>query len=44
MTSTNRRDFLRSAAQAAASFTALSMLPPGIRNALALPANNRTGT
>ncbi|MBB5506322.1 phosphocholine-specific phospholipase C [Paraburkholderia atlantica] len=44
MTSTNRRDFLRSAAQAAGSFTALSMLPPGIRNALAIPANNRTGT
>ncbi|MBB5425099.1 phospholipase C [Paraburkholderia sp. JPY158] len=44
MTSTNRRDFLRSAAQAAGSFTALSMLPPGIRNALAIPANNCTGT
>ncbi|MGF6806080.1 phospholipase C [Paraburkholderia sp. Clong3] len=44
MTSNNRRDFLRSAAQAAGSFTALSMLPPGIRNALAIPANNRTGT
>ncbi|WP_233831080.1 phosphocholine-specific phospholipase C [Paraburkholderia sp. ZP32-5] len=44
MTSKNRRDFLRSAAQAAGSFTALSMLPPGIRNALAIPAHNRTGT
>ncbi|OLL30491.1 phospholipase C, phosphocholine-specific [Burkholderia sp. SRS-W-2-2016] len=44
MTSKNRRDFLRSAAQAAGSFTALSMLPAGIRNALAIPANNRTGT
>ena len=44
MTSKNRRDFLRSAAQAAGSFTALSVLPPGIRNALAIPANNRTGT
>ena len=44
MTSKNRRDFLRSAAQAAGSFTALSMLPAGIRNALAIPANNKTGT
>jgi len=44
MTSKNRRDFLRSAAQAAGSFTALSMLPAGIRNALAIPAHNRTGT
>jgi phospholipase C len=44
MPSKNRRDFLRSAAQAAGSFTALSMLPPGIRNALAIPAHNRTGT
>jgi len=44
MTSKNRRDFLRSAAQAAGSFATLSMLPPGIRNALAIPAHNRTGT
>jgi len=44
MTSKNRRDFLRAAAQAAGSATALSMLPLGIRNALALPANNATGT
>ncbi|WP_345811030.1 phospholipase C, phosphocholine-specific [Paraburkholderia sp. PREW-6R] len=44
MTSKNRRDFLRSAAHAAGSATALSMLPLGIRNALAIPANNRTGT
>ncbi|NKJ45811.1 phospholipase C, phosphocholine-specific [Burkholderia sp. SG-MS1] len=44
MTSKNRRDFLRSAAQAAGSVTALSMLPLGIRNALAIPANNRTGS
>ncbi|AXL51421.1 phospholipase C, phosphocholine-specific [Paraburkholderia caffeinilytica] len=44
MTSKNRRDFLRSAAHAAGSATALSMLPLGIRNALAIPANNKTGT
>jgi len=44
MTSKNRRDFLRAAAQAAGSASALSMLPLGIRNALALPANNATGT
>ncbi|MGC2036492.1 alkaline phosphatase family protein, partial [Paraburkholderia caledonica] len=44
MTSKNRRDFLRSAAHAAGSVTALSMLPQGIRNALAIPANNKTGT
>jgi phospholipase C len=44
MTSKNRRDFLRSAAHAAGSATALSMLPLGIRNALAIPANNKTGS
>ncbi|MCX4165960.1 MULTISPECIES: phosphocholine-specific phospholipase C [Paraburkholderia] len=44
MTSKNRRDFLRAAAQAAGSATALSMLPLGIRNALAIPANNKTGS
>ncbi|MGA7777956.1 MAG: phospholipase C, phosphocholine-specific [Paraburkholderia sp.] len=44
MTSKNRRDFLRAAAQAAGSATALGMLPLGIRNALALPANNATGS
>jgi phospholipase C len=44
MTSKNRRDFLRSAAHAAGSVTALSMLPMGIRNALAIPANNKTGS
>ncbi|PCE27619.1 phospholipase C, phosphocholine-specific [Paraburkholderia acidicola] len=44
MTSKNRRDFLRAAAQAAGSATALSMLPLGIRNALAIPANNTTGS
>jgi phospholipase C len=44
MTSKNRRDFLRAAASAAGSATALGMLPLGIRNALALPANNATGS
>ncbi|MFM0635862.1 phospholipase C, phosphocholine-specific [Paraburkholderia metrosideri] len=44
MTSKNRREFLRSAAHAAGSATALSMLPLGIRNALAIPANNKTGS
>jgi len=44
MTTKNRRDFLRAAAQAAGSATALSMLPLGIRNALAIPANNKTGS
>src|SRR5580698_6667245 len=44
MTSKNRRDFLRAAASAAGSATALSMLPLGIRNALAIPANNATGS
>jgi phospholipase C len=43
MTSKNRRDFLRAAASAAGSATALSMLPLGIRNALAIPANNAKG-
>src|ERR1700722_17209360 len=44
MTSKNRREFLRAAASAAGSATALGMLPLGIRNALALPANNATGS
>lgn len=44
MTTTSRRDFLRAAAQAAGSATALGMMPLGIRNALALPANNQHGS
>src|ERR1700694_3777526 len=44
MTTKSRRDFLLSAAQAAGAASALSMLPMGIRNALAIPANNRTGS
>lgn len=44
MTSNSRRDFLRAAAQAAGAATALGAVPLGIRNALAIPANNSTGT
>jgi phospholipase C len=44
MTSNSRRDFLRATAQAAGAATALGVLPLGIRNALAIPANNATGT
>jgi phospholipase C len=44
MTSNSRRDFLRAAAQAAGAATAMGVLPAGIRNALALPANNATGS
>ncbi|MDR3096518.1 MAG: phospholipase C, phosphocholine-specific [Paraburkholderia sp.] len=40
MTSKDRRRFLRSAAASAA----LSLFPPAIRRALAIPANNATGT
>ncbi|WP_322062828.1 phosphocholine-specific phospholipase C [Paraburkholderia sp. J63] len=44
MTSRSRRDFLRAAAMSAGSATAVTMLPQGIRNALAISANNRTGS
>jgi phospholipase C len=44
MTLKSRRDFLRAAAQAAGSATALGIVPAGIRNALAIPANNRHGS
>src|ERR1700743_2900011 len=44
MTSNSRRDFLRAAAQAAGAATALGAIPLGIRNALAIPAHNSTGT
>ncbi|HDR9543521.1 TPA: hypothetical protein QDB98_007817, partial [Burkholderia stabilis] len=40
MTSIDRRSFLRAAAGSAA----LSMFPPAIRRALAIPANNQTST
>ncbi|OZI62525.1 phosphocholine-specific phospholipase C [Bordetella genomosp. 11] len=39
-----KRKFLRNSLGATASLTALSMFPPSIRRALAIPANNRTGT
>jgi phospholipase C len=42
MTSTSRRDFLRSAAQAAGAAVAMGALPAGVRNALAIPANDAT--
>ncbi|WP_432259042.1 phosphocholine-specific phospholipase C [Cupriavidus sp. TMH.W2] len=42
MTSNSRRDFLRSAAQAAGAAAAMGALPEGIRNALAIPAHNAT--
>jgi phospholipase C len=44
MTNQNRRDFLRLAANSAAAAAGLGLFPPGIRKALALPANNTTGT
>ncbi|MGV2289771.1 phospholipase C, phosphocholine-specific [Trinickia sp. YCB016] len=42
MTSNSRRDFLRATAQAAGAAAAMGALPAGIRNALAIPANNAT--
>ena len=44
MTLKSRRDFLRAAAQAAGSATAMGVLPAGIRNALAIPAHNAKGS
>src|SRR5262245_32914868 len=43
MTRSNRRDFLRLAAGTAGAAT-LNLFPPVIRDALAIPANRRTGT
>ena len=40
----SRRDFLRSAAKSAGAAAGISMLPPSIRKALAIPANRATGT
>lgn len=40
----SRRSFLKLSAQAAGASVALSMFPPAIRRALAVAANNRTGT
>ncbi|SAI71383.1 non-hemolytic phospholipase C [Bordetella ansorpii] len=42
--SAGKRRFLRNTALAAGGMTALSLFPPSIRRALAIPANNRTGT
>ena len=39
-----KRRFLRNAAASTAGLTAMSMFLPAIRRALAIPANNRTGT
>ena len=44
MTSKTRRDFLRIAAGSIGAASTFGMLPAGIRRALALPANNVTGT
>ncbi|HVF15279.1 MAG TPA: phospholipase C, phosphocholine-specific, partial [Steroidobacteraceae bacterium] len=40
----SRREFLKLSAQASAALGAASVLPPAIRNALAIPAAVRTGT
>ncbi|ANJ67400.1 phospholipase C, phosphocholine-specific [Halothiobacillus diazotrophicus] len=40
----NRRDFLRALAGTVGAAAAVSVLPPAIRNALAIEANHRTGT
>ncbi|MCD0504683.1 phosphocholine-specific phospholipase C [Bordetella petrii] len=42
--SPGKRRFLRNSAAAAAGLAALSAFPASIRRALAIPANNRTGT
>ena len=42
--SKGRRDFLRFAASSLGAAAAATILPASIRKALALPANNRTGT
>lgn len=39
-----RRDFLRMTMQAGGAIGSLGAIPAGLRNALALPANNRTGS
>jgi phospholipase C len=44
MTSKDRRDFLRLAASTLGAAGAASLLPPGIRRALAIPANHVSGT
>ncbi|HEY1610359.1 MAG TPA: phospholipase C, phosphocholine-specific [Paraburkholderia sp.] len=44
MTSTSRRRFLQTVASSGAAAAAMSVFPESIRNALAIPANSRTGT
>ncbi|GJH01615.1 hypothetical protein CBA19C8_13680 [Paraburkholderia terrae] len=44
MTSNSRRRFLKTAATSAGAAAAVTMLPESIRNALAVPANSRTGS
>ncbi|MHB1021150.1 MAG: phosphocholine-specific phospholipase C [Acidobacteriaceae bacterium] len=40
----SRRDFLRIATKSTGAALGMSMMPPSIRKALAIPANNATGT
>jgi phospholipase C len=42
MTSNSRRDFLRAVAEALSAAAAIGALPAGVRNALAIPANDAT--
>ncbi|MGH8783088.1 phosphocholine-specific phospholipase C [Paraburkholderia sp.] len=44
MTSNSRRRFLQTVASSAGAAAAMTALPESIRNALAIPANSRTGT
>ncbi|MDR5781716.1 phospholipase C, phosphocholine-specific [Caballeronia sp. LZ065] len=44
MKNKNRRDFLRASAEAAGAAAALNVMPLGILQALAIPANNRRGS
>jgi phospholipase C len=44
MSSFNRRDFIKRSAVSLGASAALAALPPSIRKALAIPANNATGT
>ncbi|KWR76538.1 phosphocholine-specific phospholipase C [Cupriavidus sp. IDO] len=44
MNSNSRRSFLKLAGSSAAATAALAAFPPAIRRALAIPANNATGT
>ena len=43
-TMNSRRKFLTGTATTGAAALALSAFPPSIRRALAIPANNKTGT